>query len=419
MLRIASKLQRQEKCRTEVRRFLTKYGQSGAQIKVDQAMDSLIVEIQKQNPVGIFFHRTFVPVLKNPTVQKKCIVIDLGGTNLRYGIGYFRKRGQFRLEAVKKTNFQEFIRHSGKDATTFYAGIADLIGDLPSDVVGFCFSHNIESTPDLDAKLLSWSKESFVPGTVGTLIGKETLRALNDRQSPKRSVSVLNDATAALLGGIVKTKKESVSALSLIFGTGVNIAYTIPNGMILNSECGEFSGFEPGLFDMQVLSESDDPKHGMTEKMISGKYLPQLMVKAVCKAVEDGLIQAPVQNTPTLPEINLFLKRRTKNPFTMTRSPTRDQDFTRETCLEIIDRSALITAILVDSFACVNSSRKRTIDLVTEGTSFFSLHTFQSRFKKHLHECSAGKRKYHFIKGKNINLIGTAALALDFTKKNP
>ena len=131
--------------------------------------------------------------------KETAIVIDAGGTNFRIAtvtfdngeieIGHFTKRKMFGVGTpIEKEQFIDEL--------------AKLICPLLkySDKVGFCFSYAAEITPEKDGRVISMSKEVYINGIQGTLLGKEITARLKDMGVEKEVHFVLlNDTVSTLL----------------------------------------------------------------------------------------------------------------------------------------------------------------------------------------------------------------------------
>ena len=93
-----------------------------------------------------------------------------------------------------------------------------------------------------------------------------------------------------------------------------------------------------------------------------------------------------------------------------------DRQKAREICLNLIDRSAKMGAIL-NASAVIMSCQDTTIPvaIVAEGTTFNKLPTFRDNFQKYLREIFAPHGiTFDIVQGEELNLVGTlmATMAL-------
>jgi hexokinase len=95
--------------------------------------------------------------------------------------------------------------------------------------------------------------------------------------------------------------------VGFILGTGTNIAYLEKNANILktsvaapdgvqaiNVESGAFSKAPRGDIDIALDHESDAPGSNLFEKMISGRYLPDIGLAALKKGAEEKLLSPSI-----------------------------------------------------------------------------------------------------------------------------
>ena len=198
--------------------------------------------------------RTFQHSTDAELAGKPILAIDAGGTNLRFAE---YRNGDF-TEPVRMPMFgiKEEIT-----ADRFFDLMAYEISKYDAEDIGFCFSYPCEILENRDGKIIHFAKEVKIKNAKGKVLGQE----LNKRLKEKRNFSVLNDTVAAQLG---------VSAdAGIILGTGFNVCFTDrKQGMIINSECGQYEGFPFGTFDRELCRELKSPKT-VAEKLISGAYL--------------------------------------------------------------------------------------------------------------------------------------------------
>ena len=92
--------------------------------------------------------------------------------------------------------------------------------------------------------------------------------------------------------------KEFSKYIGAIYGTGFNCCYmedtknikkisNLDSGlMIINTETGNFNGFDRGVFDEELTMSSSIIDEALTEKMSSGRYLATLIYKSLVKAID-------------------------------------------------------------------------------------------------------------------------------------
>ena len=114
----------------------------------------------------------YLPLPKKD-LSGSALIIDIGGTNMRAALVEFRDG-----KAAVKTGPVQGQVATGRDfpvsAQDFFRSQAELAAQLnpPECIpVGYCFSYPASITPDVDAKLLAWTKGINIPGVVGTSVG--------------------------------------------------------------------------------------------------------------------------------------------------------------------------------------------------------------------------------------------------------
>ncbi|MGE4489098.1 MAG: hexokinase [Kiritimatiellales bacterium] len=298
---------------------------------------------------------------------KPVAVIDAGGTNLRIGIARFDEAGK-----VELTNFTKQAM-PGRDhqisAAEFYSVLVDALEPLKDQFenIGFCFSYPAEILPDLDGRLLKWTKEIKIPELVDTQIGAGLIAALAERGINGRKVAILNDTVAALLAGLAQGQQFNASSyVGFILGTGTNTAYVERNenigkidswldsgSQVINVESGGFSAFERGPFDLSLDARSEIPGGHVFEKMISGVYMGPLTLELLKALAEQGCFSktgvAAIQGMKELTTIhidNLTANNGRDTGVLGTDVFTdADRDVMRTVFNAVVDRAALLTAV--------------------------------------------------------------------------
>ena len=135
---------------------------------------------------------------------KPVAVIDAGGTNLRIGMARFDESGKIGLLNFSKQPMPGRDRQT--TAAEFYKVLVDALEPMKEEFenIGFCFSYPATILPDLDGRLLYWTKEIKIPELVGRRIGEGLVEALKTRGITGRQVVILNDTVAALLAGLAQ-----------------------------------------------------------------------------------------------------------------------------------------------------------------------------------------------------------------------
>ena len=233
---------------------------------------------------------------------ESAVVIDAGGTNFRCALARFTEAG-CEISEVKKMPMPGI----GKSATweEFISFVADAVMPFMdrAEKIGFCFSYSADITPEIDGRVIRIDKEVVVTGSEGKLVGASLLEELERRGCRGKSVVILNDTAAVLLGVSATLDKEKYSGfIGQINGTGTNTCCIVPlgkigklhasgdEGVIVNVESGLYDGLPRGDFDLELDCESNNPGSKHLEKMTSGVYLG-----ALCRIMFRAAANDPVR----------------------------------------------------------------------------------------------------------------------------
>jgi len=241
---------------------------------------------------------TYCPVV-DPLPQGTAVVLDLGGTRVRAALVEF-VGGRAQVLRGPAEDYLPVERGVPLERERFLEVQTRLVASLdppPGLPLGYCFSYPAASGPDGDARLITWTKEVFVPDTEGYLVGKLLMEALWSGGIECSSVSVVNDTVASLLAGLCG--EEAGGHVGLIVGTGTNMATFVNaastrkfpedvawSGRIpVNLESGNFTQPYLTRWDDMVDHRSENPGQQRFEKSVSGAYLGRLL-KAVLPAAD-------------------------------------------------------------------------------------------------------------------------------------
>lgn len=215
--------------------------------------------------------------------------LDFGGTNVRV---LLVRLAEGNYEILRKTTFPLKDAAAGYDLTraavdggelfSFISRkIGELVGTSQRYRLGFTFSFTCEHQGLDKAVLLNWSKEIETSGVEGRDVGMLLREALRREKIDNVSLAaIVNDTTATLLTGAFA---ERACDMAGILGTGYNVCYTEPNNpwtkeeMIVNIEAGAFAQAPRGRYDLLLDKQSERPGEHLLEKMVSGRYLGELV----------------------------------------------------------------------------------------------------------------------------------------------
>ena len=267
--------------------FFRKHGFSAA---VDA--DALLAEFDRQMDEGLAGRASslsmipaYLNVDKEVPTESPVIVLDAGGTNLRVAVVWFDRAGTPRVEDFQK---YKMPAADGKPlgADEFFDTFARFLKPVcqRAEAVGFCFSYPTEIFPDLDGKLLRWTKRIDAPEVVGTRVGSRISEALFAKTGRRLALRVLNDTTATLLAGkTAGLSRRYSSYVGFILGTGTNTAYLERNARI-----GKVAGLDPAGSTIVNVESAVQPPNGLPS--ISFNALP---IKTVCSESQPKNASSP------------------------------------------------------------------------------------------------------------------------------
>lgn len=415
-----------------VEQFLQKHNQSTNNIDVSKMVALVMEEMRqglRQNDATIPMIPTYLQNIGRDKIKPgKRLLIDAGGTNFRSAVGHFDENGNVQIERLQKTKMPASDEFMTKEQ--FYNKIAQNVANLVDDCVdvGFCFSYQVDMQSNMDGRVVMFSKEVKAPEVVGTFVGAETLSAIKAFSPTERKIVILNDTVATLLGGMALSQKQYSAYVGYIFGTGTNLCYIedtqnitkvkgLPQGkMLINTEMGGTTSFTQGDFDKIVANATANPTTQLFEKMSSGKYLADVIAQAFTFGADEGLFDQPLTLVPfELKDVSAFLNGETNSVHNIFASDA-DRAKAREICLNLIDRSAKMGAIMNASAVLMSCQDKSTpVAIVAEGTTFNKLPTFRDNFEKYLKQIFAPHGiTFDILQGEELNLVGTlmATMAL-------
>ena len=412
-------------------RFLTRHGMSPERIdpgiyapKMAQSMaEGLAAEGQMLPMIPTY--------LKNSGAVPRgesAVVIDAGGTNFRCALARFTEAG-CEIGELTKTPMPGI----GKSATweEFISFVADAVMPFMdrADKIGFCFSYSADITPDIDGRVIRIDKEVVVTGSEGKLVGASLLEELARRGCSGKSVVILNDTAAVLLGVSATLDKEKYSGfIGQINGTGTNTCCIVPlrkigklhasgdEGVIVNVESGLYDGLPRGDFDLELDCESNNPGSKHLEKMTSGVYLGALCRIMFRAAANEGDLSPEAwERIAELGAFDASMIDRWASGEDLESFTEEDAQFIREVCLAAFDRSARCMCVNLTAIALLTGEGKdKPISVCAEGSLVQKSRHFRPMLEKYLAEYALGVfgRRLEMTVGYETTLPGAAAAVL-------
>lgn len=426
----------------KVEMFLDKYGMHYSSVDMEQEVNNFIDEMQaglegKDSTLEMI--PTYLTVTNNIPVRTKAVVIDAGGTNFRVGLVEFGEDMKPIVSDFSKRQMPGIAKELSKDE--FFGTMADYTKEVAAKGtdIGFCFSYATEIDKDKDGTLIKWSKEVKAPEVVGQKIGANLVAKLQEVDSKERKIVILNDTVATLLGGKgITNHRQFDGYMGFIFGTGTNVCYIEDNKnitkvdgldvqgtMIINTESGAYGKLPRGKMDESFDATTNNPGEYQFEKMVSGRYLGPIVLEVLQGAAREGLLSENCSKTLTemtdaaLIDVNNFMydPYDKENVFVQLVETEEDRTTIYTIIEALIERAAKLCAIKLS--AMILKTNRGTnpctpVAIVGEGTTFYKLKGYKEKLDGYMREYLTKEhgRHYEFIKGEDLNLIGTAIAAL-------
>ncbi len=433
--------------RSKVKQFLSDLNMFHEQVDMEKAYQHFLNDMEaglKGEQSSLQMIPTFIESTNDIPINKKVIVLDAGGTNFRVALVHFDDQKKVVID-----KFQKYPMPGSEGLLTFdqfFDTIADAVADIAeqSDKIGFCFSYPTEILPDIDGKLIKFSKEIKAPEVEGQLIGKNLLKRIKSRGiSQNHKIVVLNDTVATLLTGKASAPERNYDDYAgFILGTGLNSCYTESNkkitkldsisldkkrSQIVNIESGSFAVTERGKIDNIVDSKTAEPGSYLLEKMTSGAYFGVLLTEVIKEAEKQKLFSIDFgkdligSGSLTTKDVNEFLQ----NPFCKgnilnnicNNYKTCDREILYYLIDALLERAAKLVAMNMAGLILKSGKGKSPIHpvcLTVDGTTFYAYYKFQYRVELYLNNFMSGTRKRYFdiVKVEDAPLIGAAIAAL-------
>ena len=340
------------------------------------------------------------------------LALDFGGTNLR--VLLIRLLGKGKYEVLKKVakplavpGEYDFICQDAH-ADELFDFIADMVAEAVADepekeyLLGHTFSFPSKQTDIYNARLLVWTKEFATQGVVGEVVNDLLAAALARKNlSRVKPVAVINDTVAVLLAAAYKHKNIQIGS---IYATGFNTCYYEPSigpdGMIINLEAGGFNRLGINSIDNLLDQTSEAPFQQRLEKMVSGRYMGELLTlslaKAWCVPVKTFTsvdISAILEdNSDDLAAVEKLLSTKVEGEFTLD-----DTSWVKALAETIAQRSArLVTASYVGILWHLYAHKELEIEnIAVDGSVFEKMPHIQRHMKQALFE----------LLGNNVNKV--------------
>lgn len=229
--------------------------------------------------------------------------VDFGGTNVRVSLVSLQGHGEITIIKRKSVPLKDpggsydytSSAATGRELFCFLAEqIANFISPGVTISLGHTFSFPTKMYALNKAVLIGWTKEFKTRLAEGRDVNKLLEEALKKHGlHGVRPVAVTNDTVATLLAAAYGDPHVDIGS---ICGTGHNTCYLEPHPpqhhspMIINIESGNFDALPANVYDRQLDMRSEKPGEQVLEKMVSGRYLGELMRLVVLDLVQQGLL---------------------------------------------------------------------------------------------------------------------------------
>ena len=275
-------------------------------------LTSLIIPFQAEirrglagQPSSIAMHPSFVG-RPSGREQGRFVVLDLGGTNVRATVLDMGSDGA--IKVLKSDAFR--LPSTTGSADDLFIPVTRFVGEMldagTDYTLGFIFAFPMEQTGVRSGRLTKWTKEFAFSGVEGRDVVElleDTIRRESDALPALRRLKIgalANDTVGVLAAG---ARLDPRCDMGLIAATGMNLAVAVPadmiskdvlgsgdaDGMLFNMECGNFSEVRSvqTRHDRALDAESDTDGQ-LLEKMISGRYLGEIVRLAVSHRSAQG-----------------------------------------------------------------------------------------------------------------------------------
>ena len=255
---------------------------------------------------SIAMHPSYV---SRPTGREvgEFVALDMGGSNVRVTVVELAGDG---VIGVKQHETLRLSRIDG-EAADLFDPIAAFIGSVLEEGrnydLGFIFAFPTDQAGVNRGRLTKWTKEFAFRGVEGNDVSallEQSIARQTGTIPALKSVSVTalaNDTVGVLVTGAYS---DSRCDMGLIVATGTNMAVAVdrtlvnrplpptvgnPDEMLFNMECGNFDG----VISIQtpydrILDAESDSQGQLLEKMISGRYLGEIVRLVVADVLSEG-----------------------------------------------------------------------------------------------------------------------------------
>lgn len=291
-----------------------------------QRMRMIVEAFKEYLELGLEKPKQTVPMIPTfvfgwPSGEEKgdYLAVDLGGTNLRVCLVTLQGEGKFEItqskyrltEEQKQEDGQKLFDFCAESLKTFIdSSLLIESGQLKNGQklpLGFTFSYPCSQERIDHGVLIRWTKGFGATNTEGEDVAAMFRKSLEKYQLPVELTALINDTTGTLIASHYVNPQTKIAC---IFGTGCNAAYIehvkdIPKikhlnidehtDMAINCEWGAFDSDEHEhlprtKYDIIVDETSNKPGEQAFEKLISGRYLGEILRLVICELIDEGVL---------------------------------------------------------------------------------------------------------------------------------
>lgn len=425
--------------KVKVNDFLERHKMTASNFSVE----ALLKDFKSEMETGLTVKKSSLAMIvsyiqcnESVPINTPVIVLDAGGTNLRVCTVCFDESGNANIDHFTKHQMPGRAQELSKE--DFYNTICDYLEPVidKADSIGFCFSYPSEISHQKDGKLLYWTKEVKVPEIVGEYVGAGLLDTLALRGYKNKKIVILNDTVSCLLAGTaIGNIRQCDGYIGFILGTGTNTAYVEQNvnidkinlqedSQIINVESGNFAKCSQGYIDKLLDENTDNTGKQIFEKMISGRYLGDLVFEAIRQACKDNLFSstsiAVIEDIKGIEtgDLSLFIENPFSviAPFNSSLIEPADREMIYYIILALIDRAAKLAAINIAAAAIKENSGYSPLHPIcinVDGSTYHKLHGFRAKCEAYIADI-LNKRGIYFeiIEVENAPIVGSAIAGL-------
>lgn len=330
------------------------------------------------------------------------LALDLGGTNFRVMLVSLFGTGKA-PQVVDESKYRLTREQISGTGEALFDAIAGYLRKFLKDqavvseiALGYTFSFPVKLLGINEGILLKWTKEFCASGVVGRKVILLQRQALARKQVEKVTIVALANDTVGTLQA--QAARDPNCGMGVILGTGFNIAVRVAGrritkevgaysgeNMILNMEAGNFNKALPLTpYDRRLDRDSGNVAHQLAEKMISGKYLPQLVRLLMLDLIRkehlfNGRVPAIFEDREAFAgwHMDVFeagsaaeVRRLSLELFGKAPAPAEIRSLSR-VCRLVARRSArLAAALIVGALVRVSRRSKKRVTVAVDGSLF-------------------------------------------------